>query len=101
MDADRIHIVGGPGSVKSTLALRLGRELGVQPCKLDELAYESGTGAKQPPSIRAQSIEKIVAKPDWITEGVYLWWTKIAPPLTVCPSTNALTGSYIKRDDYI
>ena len=74
-DNSRIHIVGGPGSGKSTLAYRLGLELGTRSYKLDEIAYEPTSGAKQPLSFRDKNIEIIVSRSRWITEGVYLWWT--------------------------
>jgi len=38
--ADRIHIIGGPGAGKSTLARRLGATLGLPVHTLDTVAYE-------------------------------------------------------------
>ncbi len=71
----RIHIIGGPGAGKTTLALRLGRLLGAEPYKLDEIAYARDPEIRQPLSVRLDRIRSIAAEPTWITEGVYLWWT--------------------------
>ena len=75
MRTNRIHIAGGPGAGKSTLALRLGRQLDVESYKLDDIAYDPISGIEQPLSLRLQHINSIAAKPAWITEGVYLRWT--------------------------
>ena len=46
--AHRIHIVGGPGSGKTTIALDLGRRLDVPAYDLDEVGYEGGAGDQRP-----------------------------------------------------
>ena len=75
MAANRIHIIVGPGAGKSTLALRLGKRLGVEPHKLDDIAFNPRSWRANPLSIRLKDIELIAAQTIWITEGVYLWWT--------------------------
>ena len=48
MRATRIHVVGGPGAGKSTLARRLASKLGIEPHKLDDIAFDPQTGAARP-----------------------------------------------------
>ena len=72
--ARRVHIVGGPGSGKTTLAARLSRHLGVPVYDLDTVAYEAGAGAKRVLDARRLDAERSAQAPGWITEGIYLWW---------------------------
>lgn len=73
-DIHRIHIIGGAGSGKTTLARRLGTLLDAPYYDLDEIGYEGGFGAKRPLEARLADIERIVAQSAWITEGGYIWW---------------------------
>jgi adenylate kinase family enzyme len=73
--ASRIHIVGGAGSGKTTLARQLSAQLAAPCFDLDEVAYEGGFGRKIPLADRVDALEQIVAHPHWIAEGVYIWWT--------------------------
>ena len=75
MDAARIHIVGGPGSGKTTLALRLARQRALEPVKLDDIAFDPTSGLPSPLPRRLEDIDSIVAGPSWVTEGIYLGWT--------------------------
>ena len=75
MRAQRIHVIGGPGAGKSTLARRLASKLCIEPHKLDDLAFEPQTGAIRPLSSRIRDINSIAAKSAWVVEGVYLGWT--------------------------
>jgi hypothetical protein len=68
----KIHIIGGAGSGKTTLANRLAEEFGYPNYDLDHIGW--GEHGKIPLQKRMEEIEKIVAQPNWITEGVYLWW---------------------------
>jgi MoxR-like ATPase len=71
----RIHIVGGPGSGKTTLARTLAATLDVPAYDLDNVGYEQGAGAKVPLGSRLANVEEIAWREAWITEGIYLWWT--------------------------
>lgn len=73
--ATRIHIIGGAGSGKTTLATQLSAQLAAPSYHLDEIAYEGGFGAKIGLDARLASLDAIIAEPAWVTEGVYLWWT--------------------------
>jgi adenylate kinase family enzyme len=72
----RIHIIGGAGSGKTTLARQLAQRLDVPTYDLDEIAYENGAGAKRPLAMRQADALTIADKPSWITEGGYIWWTE-------------------------
>ena len=73
--ARRIHVVGGPGAGKSTLARHLASRLGIKPHKLDDIAFDPQTGAARPLCARIRDINSVAAKSAWVAEGVYLGWT--------------------------
>jgi adenylate kinase family enzyme len=70
----RIHIVGGPGSGKTTLARRLDAEFGVAAYDLDTFAYEGGAGCKRDLDMRRTDVARLADTPRWVTDGIYLWW---------------------------
>jgi len=70
----RIHVVGGPGSGKTTLARQLSARLGVPVFDLDEVAYRGGAGPERPPEDRHADVAAIATQPAWVTEGIYLCW---------------------------
>ena len=71
----RIHITGGPGSGKTTLARLASARLGVPFYELDVVGYEGGAGADRPMDVRLADIHRIAIQPAWVTEGVFLGWT--------------------------
>jgi adenylate kinase family enzyme len=74
--SERILIVGGPGSGKTTFALRVAGANGVPVHHLDEVArLGGGTGAVRSDEERRRDVEAIVASERWIAEGVHLGWT--------------------------
>jgi adenylate kinase family enzyme len=70
----RVHILGGPGSGKTTLACRLAAHLDIPLYDLDAVAYEGGAGAERSLEARLADVARIAAEPFWVTEGIYLWW---------------------------
>ena len=72
----RVHIIGGPGSGKTTLAGQLAARLKTSAYNLDEVGYEGGNGPQRPPAARLAEVDRIAAGPDWVSEGVFLWWTE-------------------------
>jgi hypothetical protein len=73
---DRIFIVGGSGSGKTTTARRLAEALGLPVHHLDEIArVGGGKGPARPDAERAAAVAAIVASPRWIVEGIHLGWT--------------------------
>ena len=75
MAAARIHIVGGPGSGKTALSIRLARERGVEPLRLDDIAFDPSSGVAAPLAQRLSGVDSSLAEPSWVTEGIYLGWT--------------------------
>lgn len=76
MAPERVFIIGGPGSGKTTLAERVSRQLGLPTHHLDEVArIGGGTGPQRSAAERAASVEAIVASGRWVAEGVHLGWT--------------------------
>jgi adenylate kinase family enzyme len=75
MKLARIHIVGGPGSGKTTLARQIAARLQAPAYDLDVVAFENGAGAKRALDERMRDVQCILAQPTWVTEGIYLWWT--------------------------
>ena len=71
----RIHITGGPGSGKTTLARQVAARLHTPCYDLDEVGFEGGAGAKRPLELRLADIRRIAAQPAWVTEGIFLGWT--------------------------
>lgn len=72
----RVHIVGGPGSGKTTLAYQLAGILCAPCIELDSVGYEGGAGADRPMAVRVADIQNIAAQPAWVTEGIFLGWTE-------------------------
>ena len=73
----KIHIIGGPGSGKSSLAKELSKRYGIPHYDLDDLYWKNETGSygtKRDPQERDALLERILQKKDWIIEGVYYAW---------------------------
>lgn len=72
----KIHIIGGPGSGKTTLAKQLSEELQIPHYDLDNLQWDNsaGYGTKRDPSERDALLAQLLSKDDWIIEGVYYAW---------------------------
>jgi hypothetical protein len=71
----RIYVIGGPGSGKTTLARRLAAQGSLALYELDAIGYDGGAGPKRPLSSKLAEVSRIAAQPAWIAEGVFLWWT--------------------------
>ncbi len=65
----RIHVTGNAGSGKSTLALELSKVLGIPTYSLDTVVWKAHW-QKATPEERGVAECMLVAKPDWIIEGV-------------------------------
>lgn len=73
---NRIFIVGGSGSGKTTVAHQISTALQLPVHHLDEVArVGGGTGPERPPAERAAAITNILRSGRWVTEGIHLGWT--------------------------
>ena len=73
----RIHIVGGPGSGKTSLATQLAARTGLPVHHLDDVArVGGGDGPLRSEEERNLLVEAILGQDGWITEGVHLLWTE-------------------------
>lgn len=71
----RVHIIGGPGSGKTSLAADIAARTGIPVHPLDEVArVGGGNGPVRSPQERARLVDAILAGERWITEGVHLGW---------------------------
>lgn len=71
----RIHIAGGSGTGKTTLARQLGELLDLPVHHLDDIAREVGTGRVRDVDERLRMVNQIAASPRWVTEGIHVGWT--------------------------
>lgn len=71
----RIHIVGGPGSGKTTLARKVRECLGTEVYELDQIAFTSRDYVERPLFKRTADIYLIAHRPAWVTEGLFILWT--------------------------
>lgn len=69
---NKIHIIGGAGSGKTTLAVWLADALGCPHYDLDRVGWS--VDGKVPLDQRLEKIARILENPCWITEGMFLWW---------------------------
>jgi hypothetical protein len=76
MTPRRIHITGGQGSGKTTLAARLQALTGLPVHELDLVARVGGGNGPERPVAEREAMVAMIADADaWITEGVHLGWT--------------------------
>ena len=69
----KIHIMGGAGSGKTMLCRWLADRLGYPCYELDQVGWT--VMGKVSLAERLATIEQIMAQPNWISEGAFLWWT--------------------------
>lgn len=72
----KIHIIGGPGSGKTTLAKQLSEKLQIPHYDLDDLQWDNsaGYGTKRDPEERDALLAQLLSEDNWIIEGVYYAW---------------------------
>src|ERR1041384_5377101 len=71
----RIHIIGGPGSGKTTLARELAVDLDVEAYELDKIAFTGPDFEERPLPDRMADVQAIARRPAWVTEGLFVQWT--------------------------
>lgn len=76
MEYKKIHIIGSTGSGKTYLARALSSQLSIPYFELDTVMWSSSVefSGKNPPELRIKLLEDILAKDQWIIEGIYYKW---------------------------
>lgn len=71
----KIHIIGGPGSGKTTLAKIFARQLECDVLHLDSIAYCNGDfGTPTDREYRLKEVSIFTKRERWVVEGVYFSW---------------------------
>lgn len=75
---DRIHIIGIPGSGKSTMARACSSALSVQNVSLDEIPLHRKDELTGPERYAASEefVTDLARAESWVTEGIYCGWTE-------------------------
>jgi adenylate kinase family enzyme len=72
MKNNKILIVGGIGSGKTTLANKLSKKLNIKSYELDNIAYKRrDVHQKREPQTRDKKLKSILKRKKWIIEGFY------------------------------
>jgi adenylate kinase family enzyme len=77
----RIHIIGGPGSGKTHLALHLAKRFDVPHQNLDDLYWDHDSpyyGVRANANERDQKLALALAGDGWVVEGVYYQWVGVS-----------------------
>src|SRR5687768_2710628 len=71
----RVHIMGGQGSGKTTLARRVAALLDTPVYEMDWIGWERETGRERTEEEKLERVHAIAAGEAWVTEGTMLGWT--------------------------
>lgn len=92
---NKILIVGGIGSGKTTLARKLSKLLKIRNYELDNIAYKRREiYEKYPPEIRDKKVKLLLKRKKWIIEGFYsrTWTHKIHKKADIIIILNVKTS---------
>lgn len=70
-----MHITGGSGTGKSSLARRVGARFDLPIYHLDDVAREVGSGRVRSLDERLNAVRTIAVSSSWVSEGVQAEWT--------------------------
>ena len=75
----KLFIIGAAGSGKTTLAKRIGLNLGLEMTNLDDLFWVNNGknyGVNRPAAERDALLNSVLARESWIIEGAYVEWPR-------------------------
>lgn len=70
----KIYLIGGPGSGKTTYAKLLAKKLNYPHIDLDNIRQPADKKSKRPIPERIPLIKDFIKQPQWIAEGIYIFW---------------------------
>jgi adenylate kinase family enzyme len=96
----KIHLIGGPGSGKTSAGVALAHRFGLPHLDLDELFWEREAktfGPQTTPPVRDAALAKFIAQRAWVVEGAYVGqW--LLPSFTAAEAVIALRPAVWVRD---
>ena len=96
----KIHIIGGPGSGKTSAARALSQRFGLPHLDLDEIFWEREAqtfGPKTDPEVRNRALAEFITQRGWVVEGAYVGkW--LLPSFTSAEAVIALRPAVLVRD---
>jgi len=73
----RVHIAGGSGTGKSTLAVRVGRLIEAPIHHLDYVARDFDANRVRTVPERIALVKAIAESDTWVTDGIHVGWTEV------------------------
>jgi adenylate kinase family enzyme len=96
----KIHIIGGPGSGKTSAGVVLSTHFGLPHLDLDEIFWDREAktfGPKADPQVRNATLAEFIAQSAWLVEGAYVGkW--LLPSFTTADAIIALRPAVLVRD---
>jgi adenylate kinase family enzyme len=96
----KIHLIGGPGSGKTSAGVALAHRFGLPHLDLDEIFWEweaTTFGPQTAPPVRDAALIEFIAQRTWVVEGAYVGpW--LLPSFTAAEAVIALRPAVWVRD---
>jgi adenylate kinase family enzyme len=96
----KIHLIGGPGSGKTSAAIALSQRFYLPHLDLDEIFWDRAAttfGPKTDPKVRDMALAAFITQRAWIVEGAYVGkW--LLPSFTAAEAVIALRPAVLVRD---